>query len=80
MAIKGIYNYINELLKEQSNGEKCLNDAMQVLFENALMEKTITKYGLIYALNNLTDYDFTNIITDYIYGNNKILDLDKYFY
>jgi hypothetical protein len=72
--------YINELLKEQSNSEKCLDDAMQILFDNAYMGESITKYGFIYALNSLTDYDFTNIVNDYIYGNNKALDLDKYFY
>ena len=72
--------YINELLKEQSSGEICLDDAMKIIFDNAYMGEPITKYGFIYALNRLTDYDFTNIVNDYIYENNKILDLDKYFY
>jgi hypothetical protein len=44
------------------------------------MGETVTKYGFIAALNSLTDYDFTNIVNDYIYGNNKTLDLDRYFY
>lgn len=72
--------YINELLKEQSGGEKYLDDATQILFENASMGQALTKYSFIDALNSLTDYDFTNIVNDYIYGNSKVLDLDKYFY
>ena len=72
--------YINEILKEQSSGEICLDDAMQILFENAYMGAPITKYSFIDALNSLTDYDFTNIVNDYIYEDNKVLDLDKYFY
>jgi len=72
--------YINELLNERSNGEKSLDDAMQILFENASMGEPITKYSFIDALNSLTDYDFTNIVNDYIYEDNRVLDLDKYFY
>lgn len=72
--------YINELLKEQSSGEICLDDAMKIIFDNAYMGESITKYGFIYALNSLTDYDFTNIVNDYIYEDNRVLDLDKYFY
>lgn len=72
--------YINELLKEQSNGEICLDDAMKMIFDNAMMGEAITKYSFIDALNSLTDYDFTNIVNDYIYEDNRVLDLDKYFY
>lgn len=72
--------YINELLKEQSNGEKCLDDAMKIIFDNAMMGEAITKYSFIDALNSLADYDFTNIVNDYIYEDNRVLDLDKYFY
>jgi hypothetical protein len=72
--------YINELLTEQSNGEICFDNAMKIIFDNALMGDPITKYSFIDALNSLTDYDFTNIVNDYIYGNDKVLDLDKYFY
>ena len=71
--------YINEILKEQSSGEICLDDAMKIIFDNAMMGEAITKYSFIDALNSLTDYDFTSIVNDYIYGNNKVLDLDKYF-
>ena len=45
-----------------------------------MMGDPIDKYSFIDALNSLTDYDFTNMVNDYIYGNNKVLDLDKYFY
>ena len=72
--------YINELLKEQSSGEICFDDAMKIIFDNAMMGDPIDKYSFIDALNSLTDYDFTNMVNDYIYGNNKVLDLDKYFY
>jgi len=44
------------------------------------MGETVTKYNFIDALNSLMDYDFTSIVNDYIYENNKVLDLDKYFY
>jgi len=72
--------YINELLNERSNGEKSLDDAMQIIFDNAYMGEPITKRSFIDALNSLTDYDFTNIVNDYIYEDNRVLDLDKYFY
>lgn len=72
--------YINELLKEQSNGEICFDDAMKIIFDNAMMGETISKYRFIDALNSLTDYDFTNIVNDYIYEDNRVLNLDKYFY
>ncbi|MBA7580174.1 hypothetical protein ES708_22065 [subsurface metagenome] len=63
--------YINELLKEQSNGEKNIDDVMYILFDDALMGQPLSKYSFLGAINSLTDFDFTNIVNDYIYEDKK---------
>lgn len=69
-----VFFYINELLKEQSGGAKNLDDAMKPLYEDALAGKPVSRESLIGALNSLTEYDFTQVVDDYLYGN-KALDL-----
>jgi len=71
--------YINELLIENSNGTKDINDFMKLLFSNFATQGTqINKQGFINTLNTLTDYDFTDVVNDYLYGTER-LNLDGYF-
>ncbi|MEA1963685.1 MAG: hypothetical protein U9O41_00920 [Candidatus Aerophobetes bacterium] len=69
--------YINELLLEHSNGTKTINDLMKILFNNALNGQALSKQSFLNALNSLTNYDFTDVVNNYLYGTEK-LDLDKY--
>lgn len=69
--------YINELIKEQSGGTKNLNDAMKLLYQDALAGKSVSRESLIGALNSLTGYDFTQVVDDYLYGD-KQLDLERW--
>ena len=69
--------YIDEILKEQSGGTKELSDAVSLLYEEALAGRAVSRESLIIALNSLTEYDFTQIVDDYLYGNKK-LNLDKW--
>lgn len=69
--------YINEILKEESGQTKDLTDAMKLLYEDALVGECLSRESLIEALNSLTDYDFTQIVDDYLYGD-KTLNLDPW--
>jgi len=69
--------YINEVLKEKSGQTKDLNDAMRIVYEDALTGKCLSRESFIEALNSLTDYDFTQIVDDYLYGD-KTLNLDPW--
>ncbi len=64
--------YINELLEEKSGQSKDLTDAMKLLYQDALAGKCLSRESFIEALNSLTDYDFTQIVDDYLYGEKKI--------
>jgi len=69
--------YIDETLKEHSGGTKELSDAVSLLYEEALAGRAVSRQSLIIALNSLTDYDFTQVVDDYIYGDKK-LNLDRW--
>lgn len=69
--------YIDQLLKEKSNGTKTINDLMQLLFQKAEQGIAIDREIFTGALNSLTSFDFTSVIEDYLYGSKKLL-LDKY--
>jgi len=69
--------YINEILKGESEQTKDLTDAMKLLYEEALVGECLSRESLIEALNSLTDYDFTQIVDDYLYGD-KTLNLDPW--
>ena len=73
-----VFFYINELLKEQSGETKNLDDAMKPLYEAALAGRSVSRESLIAALNSLTEYDFAQVVDDYLYGDKK-LDLDYWF-
>ena len=72
-----VFFYINEILKEESEQTKDLTDAMKLLYEDALVGECLSRESLIEALNSLTDYDFTQIVDDYLYGD-KTLNLDPW--
>lgn len=69
--------YINEILKEESGQTKDLTDALKLLYKDALAGECLTRESFIEALNILTDYDFTQIVDDYLYGD-RVLNLDPW--
>ena len=69
--------YIDQLLKENSNGTKTINDLMKLLFQKAEQGIAINREIFTEALNSLTNYDFTSVIENYLYGTGK-LPLDGY--
>jgi len=69
--------YFDQLLKENSNGTKTINDLMELLFKKAEEGIALNREIFTEALNSLTDYDFTDAIETYLYGNGK-LPLDSY--
>jgi hypothetical protein len=71
------FYYINELIKEHSAGQKTLDDAVTLIYRDAMNGIPASREGLINALNSLGVYDFSGIVNEYMYGN-RILDLDAY--
>jgi len=69
--------YFDQLLKENSNGTKTINDLMKLLFKKAEEGIAINREIFTEALNSLTSYDFTAVIENYLYGSGK-LPLDGY--
>ena len=50
---------------------------MKLLYKDALVGECLSRESLIEALNSLTEYDFTQIVDDYLYGD-KTLNLDPW--
>jgi predicted metalloprotease with PDZ domain len=69
--------YINEIIKDRSEGMRNLDDAVKLLYKDALAGKCMSRDSLIKALNSLTDYDFASIVDKYLYGDRE-LDLDHW--
>ena len=69
--------YIDQLLKENSSGNKTIDDLMKLLFQKAEQGVAINREIFTEALNSLTSYDFTAVIENYLYGASK-LPLDDY--
>ena len=69
--------YIDQLLKENSSGNKTIDDLMKLLFQKAEQGIAINREIFTEALNSLTSYDFTSVVENYLYGSGK-LPLDGY--
>jgi len=69
--------YFDQLLKENSSSNKTIDDLMKLLFQKAEQGIAINRAIFTEALNSLTNYDFTSVIEDYLYGSSK-LPLDGY--
>jgi len=70
-----IFFYISEIIKDRSEGTKNLDEAVKLLYKDALEGKCVSRNSLIEALNRLTDYDFASVVDNYLCGHEK-LDLD----
>jgi hypothetical protein len=69
-----VFFHFDSLIREYSHGEKCLDDAMRALYQDAIAGLPMTQTRLVAALNSVGVYDFTQAVADYLYGD-KVLDL-----